>query len=107
VQFVPQLGRKLDFVFGKATGSTHNIQRSLGMAQQMERIGLADTSASRALLVNHLTKVLNDPTSIAKVQENGRVVRESFLMGPYGGVKFETVWDGAQLITVKVFGGGR
>ena len=107
MRFVPELGRKLDFVFGKATGSAHNIQRSLGMAQQMERIGLADTPASRALLVDHFAKVLNDPATIARVQENGRVVRESFLMGPYGGVKFETVWDGAYLITVKIYGGGR
>jgi RHS repeat-associated protein len=37
------LGRKLDYLFGRATGRLHNIERSTDMLRQMERIGLRDT----------------------------------------------------------------
>lgn len=32
-------------------------------------------------------------------------VRESFLKGPNGGVKLESVWDGDRLLTIIVKGG--
>ena len=76
------------------------------MQRQLARIGLHDTSSTRKLLGNHLIDVFNDPSSIARVQDNGRVVRESLLMGPNGGIKLETIWRGDQLITVNAFGGG-
>lgn len=31
--------------------------------------------------------------------------RESLLMGPYGGVKLKTIWDGYRLLTIIVEGG--
>lgn len=39
-------------------------------------------------------------------QSNGRVLRESMLMGPAGGVKMQTVWEGNNLITVILYGAG-
>ena len=39
VRLVPELGRKLDFILGKATGSIHNIQRSQTMASQLGKLG--------------------------------------------------------------------
>jgi len=103
---LPELGKKLDFIFGKATGSTHNIQRSRDMLRQLQRIGLHDTPENRAYIEAHLTRVLNDPNNIVEVR-NGRTIRESLLMGPNGGCKLQTIWEGNKLLTVYIFGGGR
>lgn len=102
----PDLGRKLNFIFGKATGNSHNINRSKSMLQQLERIGLHDNPASRKVLEQHLDDVLNSASNVLRSQSNGRVVRESLLMGPNGGMKMESIWEGSKLITVKIFGGG-
>ncbi len=106
-RLIPELGRKLDFVLGKATGSQHNINRSRAMLAQLQRIGLSDTPAARQYLAEHFTRVLNDPNNIARIQENGRVVRESLLMGPLGGLKTQSIWEGNKLITIILFGGGK
>ena len=103
----PDLGRKLDYVLGKATGSAHNVERSQDMLRQMERIGFPESQGTRTYLADHLKKALNDPTSVLRTQENGRVVRESLLNGPRGTVKVESIWEDAKLITVKIFGGGQ
>ncbi len=104
-EVAPQLGNKLEYFLGRATGNAHNIERSTQMLRQLERVGLPDTPATRQYLTEHLAGVLRDPSNIVRVQENGRIVRESLLMGPRGGLKFETVWDGARLITGNLFGG--
>lgn len=101
----PDIGRKLDYVFGKATGTSHNIDRSVEMLRQLQSIGLQDTPANRQLFADYLEDVLNDPGNIARTEASGRVVRDSLLMGPQGGVKLETIWDGTKLITVNIFGG--
>lgn len=101
----PQLGSKLEYFLGRATGNAHNIERSTQMLRQLEHVGLPDTPATRQYLTEHLTGVLRDPSNIVRVQENGRILRESLLMGPRGGLKFETVWDGDRLITGNLFGG--
>ena len=104
-RLAPEIGRKLDYVLGRATGSAHNVERSTQMLKQLESVGLHDTAATRQLLGSHLDDVLNNSSNILRTQANGRVVRESLLMGPNGGVKLESVWDGTKLITVNVFGG--
>lgn len=101
----PQLGNKLSYVFGQATGTPHNIARSQDMLRQMARIGLSDSGAGRAVVREHLAEVLNTATNIISVQPDGRIVRESLLMGPHGGAKLESIWEGAKLITVKALGG--
>jgi RHS repeat-associated protein len=100
-----KLGNKLDFIFGKATGSEHNIERSKSMLRQLQRIGIFDTAANRAYLKQHLNEVLKDPSNIILRQSNNRVIRESLLMGPNGGVKVVSVWEGRKLITVMIYGG--
>jgi len=76
------------------------------MLRQMERIGLPDNPSTRKILEDHFTKVLNDPNNISWIQAPGRIVKESLLMGPRGGVKAESIWDGTRLITVKLLGAG-
>jgi hypothetical protein len=104
-RMTPKLGRKLEYFLGNATGDAHNIERSTGMLRQLQSIGLHDNPATRKYLTEHLATVVNNPSNLVRTQANGHVVRESLLMGPNGGVKFETVWDGAKLITGKLIGG--
>jgi len=99
------IGRKLDYLYGNATGNVHNIQRSLDMQRQLERIGLHNTPSNRAYLVQHLQTVLNNPTNVPKTLSNGNVIRESLLMGPNGGVKLITIWNKTKLVTAIIKGG--
>ena len=98
------IGNKLNFPLGKATGSQDNINRSIAMARQLARIGLPDSQSTREYLTEHLNQVVLDGNNITRIQENGRIVRESLLMGPEGGVKLQTIWEGNKLITIKIFG---
>jgi len=97
------IGTKLEYVFGKATGSAHNIERSTGMLRQLESVGIFDNAAGRSLLNSHLESVYSGTKGI--LQSNGRYLRESLLMGPRGGLKVESIWDENKLITVKLLGG--
>nr|WP_270998166.1 T7SS effector LXG polymorphic toxin [Listeria seeligeri] len=116
----PELGNKLDYLFGKAEGNKHNIQRSQTMQSELSKIGIYDTPSSRELLNNHLKNVVNDSSNILKTESRSYIakelpgtptvnytatVRESFLKGPNGGVKIESVWDGDRLLTIIVKGG--
>jgi RHS repeat-associated protein len=102
---IPVLGSKLEYFLGGASGAAHNIQRSNQMKEQLGKIGFPNNGPTREFLAEHLTKVLNDSSNILKIQENGRVVRESLLAGPEGLIKFQTVWEGNKLITGTFFGG--
>ncbi|MDA1478348.1 hypothetical protein [Bacillus changyiensis] len=101
----PEFGRKMEYVFGNATGNKHNIDRSIAMERQLNSIGIFDNKTGRKLVLDKLTDTFNDASSILKTQDNGRIVRESLLTGPNGVLKVESVWDGEKLITVKLFGG--
>ncbi len=96
----------MDYVLGKAIGAAHNVDRSRDMLRQMERIGFSESQGTRNYLADHLKKALNDPTSIVRTQENGRILRETLLTGPRGSLKVESVWEDSKLITVAVFGKG-
>lgn len=100
---IAQIGTKLEYVFGKATGNAHNIERSTAMLRQLESIGIFDNAAGRAYVHKHLENAYS--TTMGIVQENGRVLRESLLMGPNGALKVESIWDDSRLITVKLIGG--
>ena len=58
----------------------------------------------RKLVLDNLSDAFDNPSSILKTQENGRIVRESLLSGPNGVLKVESVWDREKLITVKLYG---
>ena len=105
-RIVPNLGKKLEYLFGRAAGSAHNVQRSESMLAQLERIGLSDSAASRGVVRQHLEGVVSDVSNVVRTQANGWAVRESLLMGPLGGTKIQSVWQGIKLVTVRLFGGG-
>jgi RHS repeat-associated protein len=98
---VIDLGNKLNYIFGKATGDPHNVQRSTDMLRSLEKIGLPDTPANRQYIAEHLADVASKP---GINQGNGRVLRESLLMGPQGAVKVQSIWEDTKLITVMIFG---
>ena len=60
---------------------------------------------TRAYLEQHLAEALNIADNVLKIQDNGRVVKESLLMAPGGALKMQSIWEGVKLITVKLFGG--
>ena len=97
------LGKKLEYVLGNATGRPHNIQRSQSMATLLSKIGLRDNLDTRQLLTDHLLEIARTPGT---VQENGRIIRESLLIGPGGAVKLKTIWEETKeeikLITLEV-----
>ena len=114
------LGNKLDYLFGKASGNKHNIERSKAMQAELQKIGIHNTSSGRKYISNHLNDVLKDPTNISNVEvrsyiakelpgkpvvEYTATIRESLLMGPGGAVMVESVWDGNRLLTIIVKGG--
>ncbi len=114
------IGNKLDCIFGKGTGNKNNVQRSQSMQIELEKIGIHDDLSGREYLTQHLNKVLNDSSNISSVEVRSYVAkeiagnptieytattRESLLMGPYGGVKLKTIWDGDRLLTIIIEGG--
>jgi RHS repeat-associated protein len=99
-----QLGTKLEYFFGNATGSSHNIQRSGDMVKQLNRIGIQDNARGREIFANHLRSVFADADSVVAIQDNGRIVREGILWTSGGVVKTETIWDGNRLITGNIYG---
>ncbi len=96
------IGNKLEYVFGNATGSRHNIERSLDMENKLNEIGIFDNATGRAFMENELEKAFNNTTN-GIIQENGRIMKESLLTGPNGVAKMQSVWDGNKLITVEIF----
>lgn len=78
-------------MFGKATGSAHNIERSTGMLRQLESVGIFDNAAGRSLLNSHLESVYSGTKGIFPLWEHLSVF--SFLEGSdkrYS--RFGTVW---------------
>jgi hypothetical protein len=100
---VADVGTKLEYVFGKAGGSAHNIERSTRMLKQLESIGIFDNAAGRDLLQKHLERAYKNAKGV--LQSNGKVLRESLLMGPNGGLGVQSYWDGNKLISVILLGG--
>lgn len=74
------------------------------MAKQLSHIGIFDNLEGHTCLLDHLSQVINDPSACIKFQDNGRVIRESLLMGPTGGLKMQSIWEGNRLITAELFG---
>ncbi len=76
------------------------------MERQLNRIGIFDNAEGRKIVQEHLGRAYMDTTNEI-LQENGRILKESLLAGPNGIVKVQSIWDGAKLITVEIFGGGK
>jgi len=104
-KIMPDLGRKLDYMFGLATGRQHNIDRSLAMKATLEKIGIIDTPETRAKLGEYFTKVMNDSRNIVEVNAPGFVQCESILVGTNGAVRVISSWEGNRLVTIILYEG--
>ena len=96
-----KLGNKLHYVFGKATGSAHNIKRSQSMYSLLKKIGIWDNKFGNEYLTKCIIEIYKNATPYAS---KGKLVREAMLYGPGGGVMLKTIWEGTKLITVYIFG---
>ena len=94
----------MEYLFGNATGTQHNVARSMQMGNQLNSIGIYNNANGRNIITNSLNSVLNDPNSISSIQSNGRIVRESLLTGPNGVLKMESIWEGKRLVTINLYG---
>ncbi len=99
----PDISNKLLYVFGQATGNSHNIIRSAQMLNQLKRIGIFDSPYWRSYVTRQIITMFNNPTCF-NLQADGRIVREAILSGPSGNLKIVTIWEGVKLITINLFG---
>ncbi|MDJ1484208.1 DUF6443 domain-containing protein [Cytophagaceae bacterium YF14B1] len=102
---IVQIGTKLEYVFGNATGKVHNIERSTEMLRSLQNIGIFDNAVGRAVMAEHLQEAFSN--GIRMAAEDGRFKIESFLMGKRSGVIVESVWENNRLITVKIRGAAK
>ena len=98
----PEIGNKLKYVFGDASGSKHNIDRSLSMQRILNRIGIFNNNSGRQFMQIEIEKAFYDNTN-AILQTDGRIAKETLLVGPNGFSKMTTIWDGNKLITIELF----
>ncbi|WP_231564394.1 hemagglutinin repeat-containing protein [Enterobacter sp. Bisph1] len=79
--------KKFDYLFGKATGSDHTIDRTNQLALEMKRLGVTDDNNGYAVLAEHFTQATTNPNNIVKKytdQYGNFEVRQSFFIGPSG-----------------------
>jgi RHS repeat-associated protein len=97
-----EIGSKLEYLYGRATGREHNLQRTNQMLELMNRIGIPDTPLNRQGMAEHFRAAFNaggtfqDSGSLAQQM---RTVHQSILIGPNGTALIESVWEQSRLIT--------
>ncbi|WP_330984958.1 MULTISPECIES: hemagglutinin repeat-containing protein [Enterobacterales] len=78
---------KFNYLFGRATGSKHNLDRSNQLALEMKRLGVTDDLNGQAALAEHFDQAAKNPDNIVKKytdQYGNFEVKESFFIGPSG-----------------------
>jgi hypothetical protein len=53
------IGSKLEYLYGRATGREHNLQRTNQMLELMNRIEIPDTPLNRQGMAEHFRAVFN------------------------------------------------
>ncbi|MBP1863496.1 hypothetical protein BD780_000819 [Clostridium tetanomorphum] len=117
----PDFGKKLDYLFGKATGNQHNLERTAGMESELaKKMGITDTPENREYIMQKIRESYLDNSSISKVEQMSYVAkelpgkptlnwtgttRETFIMGPDRGAMLQTLWDDNVLKNIIVRGG--
>ena len=103
-RIVPNIGTKLEYFIGRATGKQHNIERSQSKLRQLQRVGIQDTPATRLYLQDHLTEVANTSLNVVMIHSEmvGRHKSHCFWVRERAHVRDHM--DGASLITGNIFG---
>ncbi len=86
---------KLDYAYGRATGSQHNLERTAEMNATLNKVNLPDTPANRLALANFLLAHRPDPTVVAYAQ-----ITRGVFDAPGGAVEVEMRWQGQTLATM-------
>lgn len=90
--FKAKIRQKLNYLFGQAKGSPETIIRTTEMLRMLESVGIFDTDENRSYLLSYLENIFDNTNNIIKIQSDGRVIKDSFLMGKTGGLRMQTVW---------------
>lgn len=98
----PNIGNKLEYAFGNATGSPHNISRSIQNENNLNSIGIFDNEKGRTLMNDYLQEAYNQRLN-GVLQDNGRIKVNTLVSGPNGLLNMETIWDGSKLITINTY----
>ncbi|VGP79476.1 16S rRNA endonuclease CdiA [Klebsiella variicola] len=69
--------KKFDYLFGKATGNSHTLDRTNQLALEMKRLGVADDINGHAVLAEHFTQATKDSNNIVKNIRINMVVLKS------------------------------
>ena len=92
-----QLIKKLDYLFGKATGTPHNIDRSTGLLKSLQSIGINDTPSGRSYMLNQL-EVIRTTVGLSETSYS------SLIYGSGGILNMVTCWSNGVLKTVFIYG---
>jgi RHS repeat-associated protein len=87
---------RLGYMFGRATGRAHNLERAAQNASELAAIGIRESSGGKALIRAALEAVAGDSRSVAGTFTNKwgtYEVRESLIAGPGGFRKLESTWQ--------------
>lgn len=87
---------KMGYLFGKATGRTHNIERTAQNVRKLASIGIHDDATGHAIIQRHFDDIVTDSSNISSMYSNEwgtYQVRESLLSGPNGFLKLESTWE--------------
>lgn len=117
----PEFGNKIDYLFGKAKGNQHNLERTNGMKNELEiKMEITDNYDNRSYIMQKLKESYYDNNSIANIEQMSYiakeipgkpkvywtgVTRETFIMGPDRGAVFQTLWDDNVLKNIIIKGG--
>lgn len=102
---------KFDYLFGRVTSNGHNLGRSVDLQRHFARVGVYDTPAGRALILEHLEDVVARDDNIIRTFQSKygmQEIRDSLFVGPGGIRHLETTWmvEGTvrRLSTVYAYG---
>jgi RHS repeat-associated protein len=87
---------KLGYMFGRATGSAHNIERAVGNVEALAKIGILESAGGKQILREALEAVAADSRSAAggfTNQYGSYEIRFSLLKGPGGFAKLRSTWQ--------------
>ncbi|YCI28380.1 hypothetical protein M1E08_15980 [Erwinia sp. PK3-005] len=108
---------KFNYLFGKASGNSHILDRTNQLALEMNRLGVTNDLNGHSILAEHFTNITKEPGNILKKYSDkygNFELRESFFMGPSGKATtfestFEVMSDGTRrfITTIPKNGGAK
>lgn len=100
----PNIGSKVEYARGNASGSVHNVRRSLDNAAQLSRIGIHDNIIGREIVEASFKNAFNSNIDLI-MNSAGSTKVYTLIVGPGGFLGMESVWTGSKLVTFIFFGG--